>query len=137
MPSIFKLHSSDLKSHLRIAKVGDASYSAIEIEAVVDIGHSRFTAHNHDVHFLGVPDFCHRVDQFIWDRSVSPSLEGTYDCHIRLSESIAGVHLSFCIGSSQCSGTGPTQDYRFTGVFLIDQEMLSEILKFFRSLAHE
>ena len=136
IPPELRLHSPDCRSWLELSPLSDDQgyYTAVSMEAVVDIGHGRFTAFNGDVQLLGIAAFCDVFDKFILDRTLQPCLEGTYDSFIAFSGSSTSVVLSFCVGDSYCGSEG-VEDYRLRGKFAIDQGLLNDLLAYFCSLS--
>lgn len=56
-----KIHSTDKKSWFVVKPVKDNSYTAISVEAQIDIGHGVFNAKNIDMHFLNLAVFTSRT----------------------------------------------------------------------------
>jgi hypothetical protein len=127
-----KIHSIDKKSWFAVKPVKDNSYTAISVEAQIDIGHGVFNAKNIDMHFLNLAVFTSELDNFLTDRSILPRLNGTYDSFIEISGSVSHVFIKFCIGDADCGAK--THQYNLFGSFEIDQEYLAPFIKVMKSI---
>ncbi|MDB6076078.1 MAG: hypothetical protein JWO89_3718 [Verrucomicrobiaceae bacterium] len=132
-----RLVSRDSRSWFEICPWSDdGAFTALRLEAQIDVGGSRFTALNRSVIPLNLAEFPPAIDRFIMDRSVRPSLDGTDDSFFRLTtRSPLQVCCHFSIGDTYCGGPGPHETYRLTGTFEIDQDRLHQIHEYFRRLA--
>jgi hypothetical protein len=131
-----RIISSNARCSVEIEHDAQDNYASFSISGLVDLGHGRFSGENQDVHFLNLATFVAQLDAYILNRSLRPTLEGTYDTKVIVWTPEAHrnvVMLSFSIGDADAGA--PTTNYRFEGSFAIDQDMLSRLLVDFRELA--
>ena len=132
-----RIISSDARCAVEIARDTQGDYSSVSISRSVELGHGRFSGENQDVHFLNLAEFVACLDAYILNRSLRPTLAGTYDTAVKVWTPDARrnvVMLSFAIGDAY-AGTPVTANYRLVGEFEIDQDMLNVLLEGFRELA--
>jgi hypothetical protein len=131
-----RIISRDARCSIDVTRHDDGAYSSFAVSCAVDIGHGRFNGANEDVHFLNLREFVGHLDAFILDRTVTPTLSGTYESSIRLwspADHRLVVMLDFAIGDAYAGTPFPVK-YRMEGQFEIDQDMLNSILQGFREL---
>jgi hypothetical protein len=131
-----RIISSNARCSVEIERDTQDNYESFSISGWVDLGHGRFSGENQDVHFLNLATFVAQLDAYILNRSLRPTLEGTYDTKVIVWTPEAHrsvVMLSFAIGDAHAGA--PTTNYRFEGAFEIDQDMLSRSLAGLRELA--
>jgi hypothetical protein len=134
-PPPLRITSPDGHSWLELRPFQDESgyYDACEFDACIDYGNSSFRGVNRDVQFLNLQEFQSDFDRFIMDRSLRPSLNGTYDCLAMFHGQGTKVHLQFCLGDAFCGGALPVQETRIRGAFAVDGEQLNAINAFFEA----
>jgi len=133
-----RIISSDAHCSFEVSRETVGDYSSFSVSGSVDIGHGRFSGENRDVHFLNLEQFVACLDSYILDRSLMPTLNGTYDTNVKIwtpGGHRSTVMLTFAIGDAY-AGTPVTAKYRLEGEFEIDQEMLNALLENFRELAN-
>lgn len=132
-----RISSVDRRSHLDITRnPGDGSPS-FAMSCVVDTGHARFCASNVDVHLPDLGAFADHLDRFISDRSLAPTLEGTYGSFIKVhapAHRSTVVLLRFAVGDASCEAA-VTLEHRLDAAFPIDQEALNSLVADLRELA--
>ena len=119
-----RIISSDARCAVEIARDTQGDYSSVSISRSVELGHGRFSGENQDVHFLNLAEFVACLDAYILNRSLRPTLAGTYDTAVKVWTPDARrnvVMLSFAIGDAY-AGTPVTANYRLVGEFEIDRE---------------
>lgn len=132
-PPPLRITSPDRHSWLELRPFQDESgyYDACEFEVCIDYGHGSFRGVNRDVQFLNLQEFQSTFDRFITDRSLHPSLNGTYDCLVMFQGHGIKVELRFCLGDAFCGGASGTEETRIRGAFAVDGEQLNAINAFF------
>jgi hypothetical protein len=128
-----RIESPDRKSWLELRPWCDDSgcYNACEFEVAIDYGHGRFHGQNSDVQFLDLYQFAADLERFITERSLQPTLMGTYDSILQFRSWGTEVGLAFCLGNTYCGGLFGTEDTRLRASFCIDSEYLNSIAAFF------
>lgn len=81
---------------------------------------------------LRTAKFAETFDRFVTDRSLTPSLEGTYDSHLTFRAAGPHVILEILIGDRI---SGDPTSYGINGAFEIDQSYLNQYVTDFRNLA--
>ncbi len=124
----------DGTSTIRLERAGDP-FLAVDtfcLAVEVDIGHGRFSGYNADLYFLNPQPFVCALDEFIWQRSLSPRLEATYDSSITFTAVGRAVVVQYTLGDTYCGE--PTFEHRLTGGFNVAEAALLGYLADFRSL---
>lgn len=114
-----RFESTDRRSFVSLAPNLDLDWPSFRIEAVVDLGHSTFSASNGDVALTHLAAFVDQLDRFITDRSLRPRLDGTYDTFLELDAKGRVVMLSFRVGGVSVAAGG-----NLSGSFELDEAAL-------------
>lgn len=127
-----KIYSIDRNSWLSVELNVDEEndYSSFSIRSNIDINHCKFYGENTDVYFYNIAEFATEFDKFILDRTVKPTLEGTYDTYLSFESKSNSIVVSLCIGGSTSGEIN--QAYSIKGGFEISQENLNDVLRFFQ-----
>ncbi len=136
-PPPLRITSPDGHSWLELRPFRDESgyCDPGEFEVYIDYGHGSFRGVNVNVQFLNLQEFQSDFDRFIMDRSLRPSLKGTYDCLVMFHGQGTKVHLQFCLGDAFCGGSLGCEESRIRGAFGVDGEQLNAINTFFKKWA--
>lgn len=129
-----RITSIDSKAWVEIVP-GNSEFS-FSIECMADRGQSLFHGRNADFHFLNIEEFVSNLNTFILDRSISPTLNGTYGpclAFYRSKKQTTAVMVHFSVGDDS-SAYSENVEFKTTVTFEIDGEFLNEYLRGFREL---
>lgn len=130
-----RIASSDRRSFLEIHHLGDERYSSYRVRAEVETDWGRFSGENQDVQFFGWDQFLSEFDRFILERSLKPTLMGTYGCDLRFEALQSSQHVALLFTVQvEFQNQRPPAQICLTGQIEIEQDQLTELLREFRQL---